>query len=459
MKRKRLIATLLSGIIAFSLTACGAGTQQPSTENATQPSESASEKEENAPAAESVEAEISGDETPVTVVWLNQYNEEGILKWTEWVKEQVESRYPYITIDLQTYSADEIDSILLTKIASDDEPQIFQCRASSLPEYVDAGYVYDLDSEAWLSNVAESFTSAGVINGVQAYVPMDTNYSGIFYNKDVFEENGLDIPVTVDELYAVCDTLMENGIEPFSCGFGELWTLEEFFFPIWMSYCVGGYGGFAENPSWFTDLEAGQTSFTGDEAFAEAFSCLYRLRDYFSEDPMTTDWNTALSKVATGEGAMICNGSWTIDGILSINPDANIGTFAIPLSNNEEDTVLVEGPGTGPMCFNTDDAGLLDATLKVFEVMYSPESGQAYAELGNKISTFKDADLSFNPAFGDMQAYSADGRSWSKGGITQFGSEGYNIFDSRVQEYLMKDTLDVEGLATALDSDFAAMRN
>ena len=91
--------------------------------------------------------------------------------------------------------------------------------------------------------------------------------------------------------------------------------------------------------------------------------------------------------------------------------------------------------------------------------MYSPESGQAYAELGNKISTFKDADLSFNPAFGDMQAYSADGRSWSKVGITQFGSEGYNIFDSRVQEYLMKDTLDVEGLATALDSDFAAMRN
>ena len=57
-----------------------------------------------------------------------------------------------------------------------------------------------------------------------------------------------------------------------------------------------------------------------------------------------------------------------------------------------------------------------------------------------------------------MQNYSATGMSWSKGGVTQFSSEGYSIFDSRVQEYLMKDELDVEGLAAALDADFASMR-
>ena len=224
-----------------------------------------------------------------------------------------------------------------------------------------------------------------------------------------------------------------------------------------MSLCVGGYGGFAENRAWFTDLEAGTTKFTGDEAFAAAFSDLYALRDFFSDDPMTTDWNTALGMVATGKAAMICNGSWTIDGILSINPDANIGTFAIPLTNDVKDTVLVEGPGNGPVCFNTSDPELLDATLKVFEIMYSQESGENYARMGNKISTFNGVDLSFNPAFADMQNYSASGASWSKGGVKQFSSEGYNIFDSRVQEYLMKDTLDIDGLTAALDSDFSAM--
>ena len=39
---------------------------------------------------------------PITVTWINSYNEDGISKWSEWVKEQVESEYTYITVDLQT---------------------------------------------------------------------------------------------------------------------------------------------------------------------------------------------------------------------------------------------------------------------------------------------------------------------------------------------------------------------
>lgn len=451
---KKILALLLAVCMVLAMAACAA--KQPAAEP-TPAAEPATQPETTEPAEPAQEQPAQEEHAPVTITWIHQYNEDGLVKWLEWLKEAVAEKYPYITLDTQVYSADEIDSILMTKIASDDAPQIFACRPAALPEYIDAGYVYDLSGQSWLGNVADSFVGAGVVNGVQAYVPMDTNYSGIFYNKDVFAQCGLEIPTTNDELYAACQTLKDNGIGPFACGFGELWTLEEYFFPIWMSLCVGGYGGFAENRAWFTDLEAGTTKFTGDKAFAAAFSDLYALRDFFSDDPMTTDWNTALGMVATGKAAMICNGSWTIDGILSINPDANIGTFAIPLTNDVKDTVLVEGPGNGPVCFNTSDPELLDATLKVFEIMYSQESGENYARMGNKISTFNGVDLSFNPAFADMQNYSASGASWSKGGVKQFSSEGYNIFDSRVQEYLMKDTLDIDGLTAALDSDFSAM--
>ena len=204
-------------------------------------------------------------------------------------KRQVETQYPYITLDMQTYSADEIDSILLTKIASDDAPQIFSCRTASIPDYVDAGYVYDLSKEPWVSNVADSFVKSAYVKDILPYVPMDTNYSGIFYNRDVFETYSLDIPTTLDELYKVCNTLKENGIAPFVCGFGELWTLEEYFFPIWMTFCVGGYGGFEANRDWFTDLEAGNTTFSQDEAFAAAFEDLYALREYFSEEMCIRD--------------------------------------------------------------------------------------------------------------------------------------------------------------------------
>ena len=36
----------------------------------------------------------------------------------------------------------------------------------------------------------------------------------MYYNKDMFEEYGLEVPTTRDEFFKVCDTFMEAGIYP-----------------------------------------------------------------------------------------------------------------------------------------------------------------------------------------------------------------------------------------------------
>lgn len=391
---------------------------------------------------------------PITVTWINSYNEDGISAWSEWVKEQVEEKYPYITVDLQTYSSDSVDQIVKTKIASDDAPAIFG--GFNTQEYVDAGYVYDLSNEPWISNIQEEVLSAGIFGGIQAEVPMDTNYYGIFYNKDIFTELGLEVPTTLTEFYAVCDTLVENGIAPFACGFGDIWTLQEQLSPIYMTLCMGGYAGFEADKTWYADKESLTDNFADDAAYARSFEILYSLRDYFSEDPMATDWATAQNMVATGQAAMIANGSWTMDGVTSINPDVTMSAFPMPVSDDPADSVLIAQPGSGPLCFNSDDPEMLDATLKVFEVMYSVESGQKYAELGQKISTFKDVDMSFNTSCDDLMEYVKNGQSWSNGDITQFQGGGYGLIQARLQEYLMKDEMDTEGFLAALDADFKA---
>ena len=391
---------------------------------------------------------------PITVTWINCYNEDGISKWSEWVKEQVESEYPYITVDLQTYASDSVDQIVKTKIASDDAPGIFG--GFNVQESVDAGYVYDLSNEEWISNIQEDVLSAGKFGDIQAEVPMDTNYYGLFYNKDIFTDLGLEVPTTLTELYAVCDTLKENGIAPFACGFGDIWTLQEQMSPIYMTLCMGGYGGFEADKTWYADKESLTDNFADDAAYARSFEILYSLKDYFSEDPMATDWATALNMVATGKAAMIANGSWTMDGVTGINPDVTMSAFPMPVSDDPADDVLIAQPGSGPLCYNSDDPEMLDACLKVFDVMYSVESGQKYAELGNKISTFKDVDMSFNTSCDELMEYVNNGQSWSNGDITQFQGGGYGIIQARLQEYLMKDECDTKGFLQALDDDFKA---
>ena len=54
-----------------------------------------------------------------------------------------------------------------------------------------------------------------------------------------------------------------------------------------------------------------------------------------------------LSGLATGEVAMTVNdGSYTIAGVTSINPDARIGAFAFPTSEDPSGAVVVMKPGS-----------------------------------------------------------------------------------------------------------------
>lgn len=462
MKQRRVMAALLTGCMVFGLAACGDGEKQESGADAGGSAENgavsdAGGESEAAPAKEDTAGdagEDTADKDPITVTWLNSYNEDGIAKWAEWVKETVEEKYPYITVDLQTYASDEIDQISKTRIASDDAPAIFG--GFNTQEYVDAGYIYDLSNEPWLSNIQESVQSAGMVDGVLTQVPMDTNYYGVFYNKDIFDELGLEVPTTLTEFYAVCDTLKENDISPFCCGFGDIWTLQEQFSPIYMTLCMGGYGGFEADKEWYANKENLTSNYADDAAFARSFEILYSLTPYFSDDPMATDWQTARNMMATGEGAMIANGSWTMDGVLSINPDVTVSAFPMPVSEDPADSVFIAQPGSGPFCFNSEDPEMLDATLKVFEVMYSVESGQNYAEWGNKISTFNDVDMSFNTSVNDLMEYVNNGQAWSNGDITQYQGGGYGILQARLQEFLMKDSCDTEGFLKGMDDDFKA---
>ncbi len=50
------------------------------------------------------------------------------------------------------------------------------------------------------------------INGKQYVMPWANSMTGIMYNKDVFEENGWEIPKTTDELLALCETIYKTKV-------------------------------------------------------------------------------------------------------------------------------------------------------------------------------------------------------------------------------------------------------
>ena len=82
--------------------------------------------------------------------------------------------------------------------------------------YVENGLTYNLNdlakeynwSDKFNENALELCTYDGVISGY----PSSYNILGVFYRKDLFEKYAIEVPETLEEFEAACETLKENGI-------------------------------------------------------------------------------------------------------------------------------------------------------------------------------------------------------------------------------------------------------
>lgn len=390
---------------------------------------------------------------PVTITWFNHFQEKGIQNWISWVVEQMKTQYPTITVTPEAVSADQYPQMLRTKIAADDAPEFFDLSSyTDLVEFSSAGHLLDLTGIDFISNVQESVLPAGQVNGKQYGVPPDQNAIAVHYNKDLFDQNGLQVPKTTDELKAVCDKLAAAGIAPFACGFKEQWTLRNHFDPLNYQLIV------SKDADWYKKKMDLSGKFADDQVFKDIFAQIYALKPYFSKDPFGTDWNGAMSMLATGKAAMILNGTWTLDGVSSTNPDAKIRIFAMPCSNNPDDTRIMMSAGASYTLFNSSDPAQVDAGKKLMGVVFSPESGQQYATTAKKISAIKGVNLDFSDAIKDVQAYMNDGKVVSSAGVTIFTNEYNTTFLNDLTYYLLQDKMDTDGFAKKLDADFAAAK-
>lgn len=388
-----------------------------------------------------------GDVTEIK--WLNHFEEEGIKAWMEEMVENFNAANEDVQVIIETVPYASYDQTLKTKISSEDAPMIFDLAGqANYQEYAEAGHLYDVSEIEGIENIQEGYLLDGQVDGVQYAIPLDTNGYAIFYNKGIFDEYGLEVPKTVSEMHAVCETLAENGVQPFAAPMQELWGLQEY-------VDVSGFPLFGTE-NWFTDKMELKSTFAEDDLFKEAIKNYYSFKEYWGDDPFGTDWDTAQNMVANGEAAMTANGSWAIDGIHSKNPDCEVRVFAMPTTEDPDGAIMIMRPGNGLCLYNSSDEKQMEAGKRFYTYLMSKESGESYATNGFKISTVKDIDLSFSDGLADIQAYDEE-HVWNSSGIVIFAGEYYDVFYETIQEYTMEDELDIDGLCESLDEGFQAI--
>ncbi len=174
--------------------------------------------------------------------------------------------------------------------------------------FVEAGLFEDVTSVWENNNLDETLKSAAAsmtIDGKKWGVPYTYYQWGIYYRQDIFDELGLEVPKTWEELKAVCAKLKENDITPFTIGTKTLWPTGGWF--DYMNLRTNGY-------EFHMDLTAGKVPYN-DPRVVEVFRLWAELVEpgYYIDNHAAYDWQEAVPFFVRGAAAMYLMGNFAVD--------------------------------------------------------------------------------------------------------------------------------------------------
>lgn len=353
--RKKLMCALLCAAMAVALLAgCGskpAVEQENASASDTQEAEEASvETTEESEQAEGVDTYFEKPVTLSYLTWTYADVPQTIDEWMEGCKEKFN-----IEIELQNMSGSDENyaSTFLARLAADDLPDLVMLHRLTPAMYTDGGAQVDANTFVDISNLenVKNFPE-GVISNVMRdgklyLVPTTQNVLGVIYNKNVFADNGLDIPTDINQFMELMDTLKEKGIAPLAGSFADAWSTQIIPFIAWDNF-VGRNDHDAAKKLYDESTDTSTMRWVGLEGAEETFALTKDWIDagYFTDDPLATNVSVASQFLADGEAAMFITGSWVYPVALeACEEGVELGFFPLPLNEPGEDIYV---PMTAP---------------------------------------------------------------------------------------------------------------
>jgi multiple sugar transport system substrate-binding protein/raffinose/stachyose/melibiose transport system substrate-binding protein len=148
----------------------------------------------------------------------------------------------------------------------------------------------------------------------------------VFYNKQIFADNGIEVPATYADFVSAVEKLRAAGVTPIEMAGAEPWAGSMSLVGLASADVLG------QDPEWIQKRYDGSVTFS-DPLFADAMQKAVDLIAAGAYDPaaLSVDFATANSNFLAGKSAMYPMGSW-FTGSSYITPEqaANIGAFPWP---------------------------------------------------------------------------------------------------------------------------------
>lgn len=296
--RRGITATALVAALALAATACGSDDKSDGSSKSS--------------------GELSG-----TVTWWDTSTVGSEDKVFKKIAEDFEKQHPKVDVKYVNVPFGEAQNKFKNAAQSGSgAPDVIRSEVAWTPEFADLGYLAPLDGTPALQKADDFLKQAAAstkYNGKTYAVPQVIDSMGIFYNKKIFKEAGVEVPTTVDQLKTVSKKIKDK------TGKTGLYLRGDDAY--WFLSFLYGEGG---------DLvDASTKSVTVDNP--EGVKAMKVVKDLVDSGAAKTDatdgWENMQSSFKDGKVAMIINGPWAVADTYAgaeFKDKANLGVAPVP---------------------------------------------------------------------------------------------------------------------------------
>jgi raffinose/stachyose/melibiose transport system substrate-binding protein len=290
---------------------------------------------------------VAAQDEPVELtIWLN--GEPGTVNAVTEILDEYMQEHPNVTITTTFVGSSLFNPTLVPALNAGEGPDVWM--GGSGPgqpaAIIEAGHALDLTPYfcelGWDEVIPEGIVNYTSSDGKLWAVGDAVETTVMFYNKDIFAENGLEVPATWSDLMTACDTLAQAGFAiPIGLGGSDKYPIS-----WWQSMLWGRYAG----PEGVDNVMFGEGRWD-EEPFVQATAKLKEMNDAgcFGPNPLAEIQNDIEARFWRGEIPMVHVGPWIIEpGIQALGEEiSKFSVFQVPPPVDGTPIYPTEDIGTG----------------------------------------------------------------------------------------------------------------
>ncbi|MFJ8614957.1 extracellular solute-binding protein [Streptomyces clavifer] len=334
--RRGITATALVAALALAATACGSDDETGGSKSS---------------------GGLSG-----TVTWWDTSNVGSEDKVFKKIAEGFEKKHPKVDVKYVSVPFGEAQNKFKNAAqAGSGAPDVIRSEVAWTPDFANLGYLAPLDGTSALKDEKDFLAQAAAstkYDGKTYAVPQVIDSMGVFYNKKIFKEAGVEPPATIADLKAVSKKIKDKTGKT-----GLYLRGDDPYYFLSFLYGEGGDLVNAKDKAVTVDSPEG----------VKAFKVVKDLVDSGTAKTDATDgWENMMQSFKNGDVAMMINGPWAVGDTLTgkeFTDKANLGISTVPAGSAAQGA-----PQGGHNLAVYAGSKNLDASYAFVEYMTSVES-------------------------------------------------------------------------------------